>query len=112
MNQIARNLTDAVDGFFAGKRYLIHDRDPLFTQLRVPVYQQHLQETCVHSLCPFRGVPGVHEREAVISERVAIFRVLRVFFRPEVQAREALSPDSPGRQLGIPSRHRSAVDHR
>ena len=31
MNQIARNLADAVDGFFAGKRYLIHDRDPLYT---------------------------------------------------------------------------------
>jgi transposase InsO family protein len=29
---IARNLTDAVDGFFAGKRYLIHDRDPLYTR--------------------------------------------------------------------------------
>ena len=27
----ARNLTDAVDGFFIGKRYLIHDRDPLYT---------------------------------------------------------------------------------
>jgi putative transposase len=32
MNQIARNLTGAVDGFFAGKRYLIHDRDPLYTK--------------------------------------------------------------------------------
>ena len=31
MTQIARNLTDAVDGFLAGKRYLIHDRDPLYT---------------------------------------------------------------------------------
>ena len=31
MNQIARNLTDAVDGLLKGKRYLIHDRDPLFT---------------------------------------------------------------------------------
>jgi HTH-like domain len=31
MTQIARNLTDAVDGFFVGKRYLIHDRDPLYT---------------------------------------------------------------------------------
>jgi putative transposase len=31
MNQIARNLTDAVDGLLQGKRYLIHDRDPLFT---------------------------------------------------------------------------------
>jgi len=32
MGQIARNLTDAVDGFFKGKRYLIHDRDPLYTR--------------------------------------------------------------------------------
>jgi transposase InsO family protein len=32
MNQIARNLTDEVDGFFMGKRYLIHDRDPLYTK--------------------------------------------------------------------------------
>jgi len=31
MTQIARNLTDTVDGFFIGKRYLIHDRDPLYT---------------------------------------------------------------------------------
>src|SRR5215813_299043 len=32
MSQIARNLTDAIDGFFAGKRYLIYDRDPLYTK--------------------------------------------------------------------------------
>ena len=31
MRQIGRNLTDAVDGILNGKRYLIHDRDPLFT---------------------------------------------------------------------------------
>ena len=31
MSQIGRNLTDAVDGMMCGKRYLIHDRDPLFT---------------------------------------------------------------------------------
>jgi putative transposase len=31
MTQIARNLTDDVDGFLKGKRYLIHDRDPLYT---------------------------------------------------------------------------------
>jgi putative transposase len=32
MSQIARNLTDVVDGFITGKRYLIHDRDPLYTK--------------------------------------------------------------------------------
>jgi transposase InsO family protein len=31
MSQIARNITDADNGILAGKRYLIHDRDPLFT---------------------------------------------------------------------------------
>ena len=31
MKQIARNLTDCFDGFLIGKRYLIHDRDPLYT---------------------------------------------------------------------------------
>src|SRR6516164_2885671 len=31
MSQVARNLSDAGEGFLIGKRYLIHDRDPLFT---------------------------------------------------------------------------------
>jgi putative transposase len=31
MSQVARNLWDAAEGFLVGKRYLIHDRDPLFT---------------------------------------------------------------------------------
>ena len=32
MSQVARNLTDVDDGFLKGARYLIHDRDPLFTR--------------------------------------------------------------------------------
>jgi transposase InsO family protein len=32
MKQVARNLTDGVDGFLRGMRYVIHDRDPLFTR--------------------------------------------------------------------------------
>jgi len=31
MSQVARKLSDAEEGFLTGKRYLIHDRDPLFT---------------------------------------------------------------------------------
>jgi transposase InsO family protein len=30
MKQVARILTDSEDGFLKGKRYLIHDRDPLY----------------------------------------------------------------------------------
>ncbi len=33
MKQAVRNLTDMWDGFLLGKRYLIHDRDPLFTEV-------------------------------------------------------------------------------
>ncbi len=32
MNQMARNLTDAADGFLRGYRYLIQDRSSLFTE--------------------------------------------------------------------------------
>jgi len=32
MKQMARHLTDFDDGFPMGTRYLIHDRDPLFTE--------------------------------------------------------------------------------
>jgi transposase InsO family protein len=32
MKQVARNLTDTMDGFLLRKRYLIMDRDPLFTK--------------------------------------------------------------------------------
>jgi hypothetical protein len=32
MKQVARNLTDPVDGFLRGAKYLIHDRDPLFSK--------------------------------------------------------------------------------
>ena len=31
MNQVGRNLVDAQEGFLRGKRFLIPDRDPLFT---------------------------------------------------------------------------------
>ena len=31
MSQVGRNLCDAAEGFLIGKRYLIHDREPLFT---------------------------------------------------------------------------------
>ena len=33
MEQVARNLTDAFEGFLRGKRYLIHDRSTLFTKV-------------------------------------------------------------------------------
>jgi len=37
MKQVARNLTDRVDGFLRGAKYLIHDRDPLFSKAFIAV---------------------------------------------------------------------------
>ena len=37
MKQVARNLTDPVDGFLRDAKYLIHDRDPLFTEAFVAI---------------------------------------------------------------------------
>ena len=31
MEQVGRNVTDCEDGMLKTKRYLIHDRDPLYT---------------------------------------------------------------------------------
>ena len=46
MVQWARNLTDAQDGFLKGKRILIHDRDPLYTEK----FRETLRATGVRSL--------------------------------------------------------------
>ena len=46
MSQVARNLGDAEEGFLIGKRYLIHDRDPLFTA----EFLEILEATGVQSL--------------------------------------------------------------
>ena len=46
MNQMARNLTDAADGFLRGYRYLIQDRSSLFTEQ----FRETLRSAGVESL--------------------------------------------------------------
>lgn len=46
MSQIARDISDPVDGLLLGKRYLIHDRDPLFTA----EFQDMLSEVGIQSV--------------------------------------------------------------
>jgi transposase InsO family protein len=46
MSQVARNLSDAAEGFLVGKRFLIHDRDPLFT----PEFLETLETSGVQSV--------------------------------------------------------------
>jgi transposase InsO family protein len=46
MNQVGRNLTDCEEGFLNGSRYLIHDRDPVFTRS----FQEILRSSGVDAL--------------------------------------------------------------
>ena len=46
MGQIARNITDCEDGFLKKNRYLIHDRDPLYTKDFVSL----LNQSGIHSV--------------------------------------------------------------
>jgi transposase InsO family protein len=39
MEQIARNLTDPINGFLNNRRYLVHDRDPLYTNAFIEILQ-------------------------------------------------------------------------
>jgi transposase InsO family protein len=91
MEQMARNLVDALDGFLLGKRYLLLDRDPLYTQafrqildqagvktVRLPAHSPNLNAFAerfvlsIRSECLDRIVPlgEAHLRRAV-SEYVA-----------------------------------------
>src|SRR6516164_4924512 len=56
MSQIARNLTDSEDGILIGKRYLIHDRDPLFTA----EFLSMITETGVESVKLPPGSPNLN----------------------------------------------------
>ncbi|MEO7734105.1 MAG: integrase core domain-containing protein, partial [Kofleriaceae bacterium] len=97
IQQIARNLTASVDGFLRGKRYLIHDRDPLFTAafranlcaagiecLKLPLQSPNLnsfaerfvlsiKKECLSKLVPL----GARHLRFVISEFVAHYHLER-----------------------------------
>jgi hypothetical protein len=62
IQQVARNLTDSVDGFLRDKRYLIHDRDPLFTE----AFRAILRATGIKCL----KVPSSEIRAARCSSRI------------------------------------------
>jgi transposase InsO family protein len=97
MEQMARNLVDALDGFLLGKRYLLLDRDPLYTQafrqildragiktVRLPAHSPNLNAFAerfvlsIKSECLDRIVPlgEAHLRRAV-CEYVAHYNLER-----------------------------------
>jgi putative transposase len=56
MKQIARNLVDSETGFLKGKRYLIHDRDALYTK----AFAETLRSAGVESVKTVRQSPNMN----------------------------------------------------
>ena len=77
MTQIARDLTGSVDGLLAGKRYFIHDRDPLFTD----EFLRTLKDTGVASVKLPAGSPNrnAHADRFVRSIKEACLERLILF---------------------------------
>ena len=63
MAQMARNLTDGFDGFLRDSRYLIHDRDPLFTEH----FSEILKATDVKTVKLPAKSPNLNQRRTVCS---------------------------------------------
>ena len=111
MSQIGRNLTDAIDGILNGKRYLIHDRDPLFTteflnmladvdveSVRLPPrspnlnahaerFVRSIKESCLERMILF----GEESLRAVISNFVSHYHAER---NHQGLANRLISPDA------------------
>lgn len=115
IQQIARNLVDNVDGFLNGKRYLLHDRHPLFTDafravlrtagvkcLKLPAGSPNLNAIAERfvlsrkSECPDKLVPlGERHLRLAISEFIE-------HYQPTCRAQRCESVCSAGR-LGVRS---------
>lgn len=85
--QVARNLTDAFDGFLLGTTHLIHDRDPLF----IPAFKDILASSGVETvqLPPRSPNLNPHAERFVLSIKRECLRRLILF--SEMQLRKAVS---------------------
>ena len=125
MKQIARNLTDAIDGFLRTTRFLIHDRDPLFSAsfratlspagvetVKLPARSPNLNahaERFVRSIkheCLNRIVPlGENHLRTAVRAYVAHYHLERNHQGLDNRLISDL-PDSPGNEGSIQCRER------
>jgi len=68
MNQMARNLTDSFSGFLKSKKYLIHDRDPLFSN----EFRQILKSSGVR---PIRTLPMAPHLNCLIERFIKTIKI-------------------------------------
>ena len=123
MEQMARNLTDPVDGCLRRARYLIHDRDPLYTRvfgeilegggvqpIRLPPKSPQSQRLC-RAVRPLnqRGVSQScrpPRRGALAAPRARVRRTLSSRAKPPGTRQSAVATTTTA---GEPGRRRSAA---
>jgi len=77
IQQVARNLTDSVDGFLRSKRYLIHDRDPHYHLERNHQGLDNRLLTAVAAPANENAGPG-----APVARRGRLAGILSYYYRP------------------------------
>ena len=86
MKQIARNLTDWDTGFLKGKRYFVHDRDPLFTK----TFREILASSGIESVATQPQSPNMNCYSEVWVRTVKQELIHKMIFTNEAQLRYAL----------------------
>ena len=84
--QIARNMCDMWDGFMLGKKYLIHDRDPLFNKRFDSVFESISIE--IKKLPPF--MPQMNARMENFIRAIKTECLDKIIFTSERQLRLAV----------------------
>ncbi len=86
VTQLARNLTDPVDGFLGGKRFLIHDRDPLYSE----AFEVALKAAGIESVRLPPGSPSLNAYAARFIRSIRSECLDRLILVGEVSPRRAL----------------------
>ena len=86
MKQIARNLTAWDSGFLKGKRYLVHDRDTLFTK----AFKEILADGGVECVSTQPNAPTMNCYSEVWVRTVKHEMIKKMIFTSEAQLRYAL----------------------
>jgi transposase InsO family protein len=106
MEQVGRNLIGDFSGFLREKRFLIHDRDPLFTR----GFRELLQSAGVTSVWMPPRSPNLSafaERFVLSLESECLNRL--VILGERIQTEATIHPHQDSRMCGRASRCRAAI---
>ena len=116
MSQVGHHVTDAVEGGLNGRRFLIHDRDPLFRAKFQSILTsgrrvRQVAATMTESKCPCRTVCEINQ--GIVSEPV-LYCLATIRSAEPFESSNALSPreESSGAWESADCSYLRAVSHR